>query len=128
MVLHLPIFSFFDPGFFCWSECIHVLTWECVYRSLLINVESFTTTVYSNVTYVVYMQSLSYFFVLWSYNVHHAYDLSSSTSPSQFFSHAVLVGSVLTVTAIIWFKCSCVSFSPALIFLRMFQHTRLYII
>ena len=38
--LSCQIFSFVDRSFFCPSDCIHVLTWECVYRLLLINVES----------------------------------------------------------------------------------------
>jgi hypothetical protein len=39
-VLDLAIFSTVDLSFFCWSECIHTLTWECIYHLLLTNVGS----------------------------------------------------------------------------------------
>jgi len=74
-----------------------------------------------------YSYSLTPSSVLRPYNVHHAADLSSSPPPSR-FSHAVVLGSILTGTTIIWVNCSCISLLPALILHRMFQHTRLYII
>jgi hypothetical protein len=35
------IFCLVNLYFFCWSQCVHTLTWECLYHSLLINVSTF---------------------------------------------------------------------------------------
>jgi hypothetical protein len=39
----LSIFTFVNLHFFCQSECVHTLTWECVYCSFLINFVSICT-------------------------------------------------------------------------------------
>jgi hypothetical protein len=90
MVPDLSIFSFADLSFFCRSECIYILTWERIYRSLLISaVHLLPQPQYTVTLLILYTYSYSLTpSVVRSYNVHHAADLSCSSTLSQ-FSHAV---------------------------------------